>query len=105
DQQEGPACSVTFGVFMEPKVRPVMIELTLADCTARDDQGNSLRFQGSERIPLNVEKSAYHLPITLRMDSPPRSSTKLAILEGQLSIWLPAHTEEFVFDGLDQGKP
>lgn len=105
DQEEAPVCSITVGVFMEPKLKPIMIELLLADCTAKDDQGNSLKFKGPERIPLNVEKTAYHLPITLRMEAPPRSSTKLAVFEGRLSVWMPAHTEEFVFDGLEQGKP
>lgn len=105
DQREEPSCGITIGVFMEPKIRPIMIVLEQARCSAVDDQGNSLTFEGPQQIPLAVEKTAYHLPISLRLNAPPRSATKLTKLQGELSVWLPAHTQEFVFDGLEQGKP
>lgn len=103
DQQ--PSLGITLGVAVEPKLKPIMLELDLAKCSAVDDEGNELQFLGSQRIPLAMEKTAYHLPISLKADAPPRSAQKIAKLQGELLVWLPAHTQEFVFTNLQEGKP
>lgn len=102
DQQ--PACYVNLEVLVEPRLRPLLVEIDTASCKVVDDRDRQLTFLGPKTFPVAINGKTLHFPLSLRLASPQRDALRLATFAGEMSLWLPAHVETFVFKELAKGK-
>jgi hypothetical protein len=96
---------LTVDVVWEPRVRPIVLEVPLADLVAQDEQGNSLRVSsttGTLEAPVEASNAAVELEFPLV--APPRQVNSLARLAGQVTAVLLGKVEAFEFAEIDKVK-
>ena len=98
-------CLVQLDVQAEPTLKPVLVEVEAAACVVVDDRGRALETTGPGSYALAVESSTYQFQFAVRTHAPERDANKIAQLAGELSVWLPGHVEELVFEDLDAREP
>lgn len=98
-------CLLQMELMVEPRLRPISVEIDTDRLKADDDRGHPIPFAGPKSIPIEISGSAYLSSLTLRMQAPPRDATQIAQLIGEVGVWLPAQVESFEFPMTIGGKP
>jgi hypothetical protein len=104
DEEGASEFRASVRALVEPRLKPMLIELDSAKIIATDDKGRALVPAGPDEIPIAVDPATIAIPLVLRFAAPPRDATKIAKLQGELAVWLPAHTQTFKFPALAPGK-
>ena len=90
-------CRIPMQVAFEPRLRPLLIEVVADRLGATDDRDRELTFDGPESLSMKVDASSNSFEMILRLKAPPRDANEIAVLNGGLTVMLPARTDEFVF--------
>ncbi|HEY2416005.1 MAG TPA: hypothetical protein VGI40_27435 [Pirellulaceae bacterium] len=99
------ALRLTVEAVWEPRVTPIVIEVPLADVSAKDENGESLSINSSEgTLEVPVESNGAAAEIEFPFDAPSRSVKKLSSLKGKLVAVLLGKVETFEFADLDKVK-
>ena len=99
------ALRLTVDAVWEPRVRPIVLEVPLADVSARDEHGNAIeidRSAGTLEVP--IESSGSGVEIEFPLVAPPRSVKTLAALQGRLTAIVLGKIETFEFANIDKAK-
>lgn len=89
----------------EPRVTPIVLEVPLADVTAKDENGKSLNIDKSEgTLEVPVEGTNAAVEIDFPLAAPDRSVKSLASLQGKLTAVLLGKVESFEFADIDKAK-
>ena len=89
----------------EPRVRPIVLEIALADVSATDENGAEIaidRAEGTLEVP--VEGTNAGVEIELPLVAPARSVTKVASIKAKLTAVVLGKVETFEFPDLDKVK-
>ena len=96
---------LTVDTAWEPRVRPIVLQQPLADVVAKDENGNSLTFDGTQGEPeVTVEGTNAGVEIDFLLNAPERSVKKIASLKGKLLATVLGRVETFEFPDLDKVK-
>jgi hypothetical protein len=99
------ALRLTVEAVWEPRVTPIVIEVPLAEASAKDENGESIGIDGSEgTLEVPVEGNGAVAEIEFPLDAPARSVKKLSSLKGKLIAVLLGKVETFEFADLDKAK-
>jgi hypothetical protein len=99
------ALRLTVDAVWEPRVRPIVIEVPLADMTAKDEEGNEIGIDASEgTLEVPVEGYAAATEIEFPLTAPSRSVKLLASLKGKLTAIVLGKVETFEFPDIDKAK-
>ena len=101
---EVPSCQFDLTLQVEPRLRPIQIQLVGDQCQAKGNDGGSIPYLGSRRSFMTFEDDSIQLTIPLRFQSPPRSVSVVRELRGSIDVLLPSQTAQFQFDGLAKAK-
>lgn len=96
---------LTVDAVWEPRVRPIVLEVPLADASAKDESGSEIgidRSEGTLEVP--VESSGAAVEIEIPLQAPARSVKSLAALKGKLTAVVLGKIESFEFDNIDKAK-
>ena len=100
----GSGVRITTEISWEPRLRPIVLEMPLADLKAVDENGGELKTTGEGEQQYGIETSNSALEIDLHLGLPPRSVTKIASIKGTFTALVPGRVEKFEFTGLDKAK-
>ena len=96
---------LTVDVAWEPRVRPVVLEVTRADIKAIDEAGATVETDGGdETLEFPVEGTNAGVELDFPFKLPPRSVKQIASIKGKLSALVLGRVEEFEFTDLDKAK-
>jgi hypothetical protein len=99
------ALRLTMDAVWEPRVTPIVIEVPLADVSAKDENGESVGINSSEgTLEVPVESNGAAAEIEIPLDAPSRDVKKLSSLKGKLIAVLLGKVETFEFADLDKAK-
>jgi hypothetical protein len=99
------ALRLTVEAVWEPRVTPIVIEVPLADVSAKDENGESISINSSEgTLEVPVEASGAAAELEFPLEAPSRSVKKLSSLKGKLIAVLLGKVETFEFADLDKVK-
>jgi hypothetical protein len=99
------ALRLTLDAVWEPRVRPIVLEVPLADLSAVDENGSPIAINASEgTLEVPVEAAGTALEIDLPLEAPARSVNKIASLKGKLSAVMLGKIETFEFADIDKAK-
>lgn len=90
---EPASCILQIEGAIEPRLRPLLLEIDTTQCTARDDRGESLGFLGPERFPIMIDPDSFQFPLSIRMDVPSREAKAIAEISGEIIVSLPTSLE------------
>ena len=85
----------------EPRLKPITLQVPMANVRAVDDAGNALGVENRQavlEVPLPSDSIA--VPLTIPLPLPGREVREIARLEGSLDVLLPGRTETFRFERL-----
>lgn len=97
------ALRLTLDAVWEPRVRPIVLEVPLADLTAVDENGSAIeinRSEGTLEVPVEVAGEA--VQVELPLVAPARSVKRLASLQGKLAAVVLGKIENFEFSDIDK---
>lgn len=84
-------------VLWEPRLRPIALEVPLADLKAEDEKGQSLAPDNRATVEVPVDGVSSAASLELPLAAPPRSSLWLARVGGTMSVLLLGRVETFEF--------
>ncbi|HMC11710.1 MAG TPA: hypothetical protein VKH44_10485, partial [Pirellulaceae bacterium] len=96
---------LTVDAVWEPRVRPIVLEVPLAEASAKDESGSEIgidRSEGTLEVP--VDSSGAAVEIEFPLEAPARNVKSLAILKGKLTAVVLGKIESFEFTDLDKAK-
>jgi hypothetical protein len=99
------ALRLTVDAVWEPRVTPIVLEVPLADISAKDEQGKAIdidRSEGTLEVP--VEGSGAGVEIDFPLSAPPRSVKTIASLKGKLTAVSLGKVETFEFADIDKAR-
>ncbi len=94
---------VTLDLAWEPKLRPVVAELSYNNLEVKDQDGNPIAVSGMGQPTYEVGEDTsaeFHLPLEL----PDRSVNTIGELSGSVDLLVPGRTETFEFENLESGE-
>lgn len=100
----GSGLRITTDILWEPRLRPIVLELPLADLKAVDENGVEVQTVGEGEQQYGIETTNSGLEIDLHLALPDRSVKKLAAVTGKFTALVPGRVEKFEFTGLDKAK-
>ena len=104
-QSQMHALRLTVDALWEPRVRPIVIEVPLADISAKDDSGNDIGIDKSEgTLEVPVEGNGAAVEIEFPLEAPARSVKSLASLRGKATAVVLGKVEAFEFADIDKAK-
>lgn len=89
----------------EPRVRPIVLEIPLADVSAKDEQGGEIgidRGEGTLEVPVEGTNAA--VEIELPLVAPARSVVQVASIKAKFTAVVLGKVETFEFPDLDKLK-
>jgi hypothetical protein len=99
------AVRLTVDAVWEPRVRPIVLEVPLADLTAVDENGSPIAINTSEgTLEVPVEASGTAAEIDFPLEAPSRGIKKIASLKGKLTAVMLGKIETFEFVDIDKAK-
>jgi hypothetical protein len=104
-QSQMHSLKLTVDAVWEPRVRPIVIEVPLAEISAKDESGSEIgidRTEGTLEVP--VEGSGAAVEIEFPLQAPARSVKTLASLKGKLTAVVLGKIESFEFADLEKVK-
>ena len=99
------ALRLTVDALWEPRVRPIVLEVSLADASAKDESGSEIgidRSEGTLEVP--VEGNANAVELEFPLEAPARSVKSIATLKGKLTAIVLGKIEAFEFADIDKAK-
>lgn len=105
DAETGAHCDVEMELWLEPRLRPLLIEVDTEKVDIRDADGNRLPFENETVYSLGLEENSLAREILLRVAAPPREHAALSAIEGTVDLVLPAHQALIEFPDLKFGEP
>jgi hypothetical protein len=99
------ALRLTVDAVWEPRVTPIVLEVPLADVSAKDENGKTLdidRSEGTLEVP--VEGNGAAVEIEFPLAAPARSVKSLGSLKGKLTAVVLGKVETFEFADIDKAK-
>jgi hypothetical protein len=99
------ALKLTVDAVWEPRVRPIVLEVPLADASAKDESGQPIgidRTEGTLEVP--VEAAGAAVEIEFPLEAPARNVKSLAALKGKLTAVVLGKIESFEFADIDKAK-
>jgi hypothetical protein len=100
----GNGLRITTDINWEPRVRPIVLEVPLAELQATDESGNAISTSGEGEVEVPIESSNSGVELDLHLGLPKRSVEKIASLRGKLIALVPGRAETFYFDKLSKVK-
>ncbi len=94
---------VTLDLSWEPRLRPIVAEMSYSNLTVKDQDGNEIEVSGMGQPTYEVGEDTsaeFHLPLAL----PGRTATKIGELSGTFDLLIPGRIETFEFENLDAGN-
>lgn len=96
---------LTADAVWEPRVRPIVLEVALAEAVAKDENGNAIGIDSSEgTLEVPVETSNTAVEIEFPLVAPARTVNKLASFKGKLMAVLLGKVETFEFADVEKAK-
>lgn len=96
---------LTVDAAWEPRVRPVVIMLPLADFKAVDENGNVIEVDSSDgELEFPVEGAGAGVEVDIPLKIPPRSVAKIASIKGKLTADMLGRQETFEFANPESKK-
>lgn len=92
-----PVCRIPLSARIEPRLRPLLLEIERRACLVEDDKGRTLTLTGPEQVVAASDRDGYQFLFQIKCDSPPRSVTRLARVAGEVALSLPIRIERFEF--------
>jgi hypothetical protein len=99
------ALRLTVDAVWEPRVRPIVLEVPLADVSAKDENGAEIainRTEGTLEVPVEGNNAAVEIEFPL--EAPARNVNTLAALKGKLTGIVLGKIETFEFADIDKAK-
>jgi hypothetical protein len=96
---------LTADVVWEPRVRPIVLEVPLADVSAKDEDGGEIgidRNEGTLEVPVESNNAAVEIEFPLT--APSRKVKTLASLKGKITGVVLGKIETFEFTEIDKAK-
>jgi hypothetical protein len=96
---------LTVDAVWEPRVRPIVLEVPLADVSAKDENGDEIgidRSEGTLEVP--VPQSGAAVEIEFPLTAPTRAVKTIASLKGKITAVVLGKTETFEFADIDKAK-
>lgn len=96
---------LTVDAIWEPRVTPIVLEVPLAEVSAKDENGKSLdidKTEGTLEVP--VEGTGAAVEIDFPLTAPSRSVKTLASLSGKITAVVLGKVESFEFVDIDKAK-
>lgn len=99
------ALKLTVDAVWEPRVRPIVLEVALAEAVAKDESDNTIGIDSSEgTLEVPVETSNTAVEIEFPLSAPARTVNKLASFKGKLMAVLLGKVEAFEFADVEKAK-
>ncbi|MGV3609085.1 MAG: hypothetical protein ACO1RA_21950 [Planctomycetaceae bacterium] len=96
---------ITLDVEWEPRMRPVVLQLPLADLSAKDEKGELMVIDGSEgNLEIPVEGKNSGVEIELPLGLPSRDIKQVGKLKGKMTAVVLGRVESFEFTDLEKAK-
>ncbi|TVS14897.1 MAG: hypothetical protein EA424_17910, partial [Planctomycetaceae bacterium] len=101
----GDSLRLVVEVAWEPRVRPIVLQLSLDTLQAvdEDDQPIAIEAAGTQ-LEVPTEASVPAVEIQIPLSLPDRSTRQIGLLQGQMSALIPGRVQEFVFENLRDAK-
>jgi hypothetical protein len=99
------ALKLTVDGVWEPRIRPIVLEVPLAEVTAKDEKGNDISIdetQGTLEVPIEATNAAVELELPL--EAPSRNINTLASIKGKITAVVLGKVESFEFADIDKAK-
>jgi hypothetical protein len=94
---------LTADVVWEPRVRPIVLEVPLAEISAKDEKGNAIGIDQTEgTLEVPVEGTNAAVEIELPLTAPPRSVQSVASIKGKITAVVLGKVETFEFTDVDK---
>jgi len=98
----GQSLRLTLEVAWEPRLAPITLQQRMADVRAIDAEGNPLPVDSRQaQLEVPVRPDSIAVPLVIPLALPGRDVTRIARLEGSLSVLVPGKIETFRFDNLE----
>lgn len=102
---ENDSLRYTLEVAWEPRLAPIVLQLSLAEIKAADGDGNPLTVADRRsQLEIPVESSIPATELIVPLELPRRTVQEIATLNGQIAALLPGRVESFEFSGLEAAK-
>jgi hypothetical protein len=99
------ALRLTVDAVWEPRVRPIVLEVPLADVSALDESGSPIQINRSEgTLEVPIEGNGAAVEIDFPLEAPPRNVKTLASLKGKLTAVVLGKVETFEFSDIDKAR-
>ena len=103
--REQDSARVELEIAWEPRLRPIAISQPIEALEIVADDGSPVALANArEVIQVEVQPGSHATELTIPLELPPRSVSKLAKFKGKLSALVPGRTVEFKFQELDQAQ-
>jgi hypothetical protein len=96
----GSNLRITADIAWEPRLRPILLEMPLADLTAVDENGTELQNSDDGEREYGTEGNNAAVEIELQVGLPKRAVTKIASVKGKFTALVPGRIERFEFSKL-----
>lgn len=94
---------LTADAIWEPRVRPIVLEVPLADVVAKDEGGNAIAIDQTEgTLEVPVEGTNAGVEIEFPLTAPARSVKTLASIKGRITAVVLGKVETFEFTDIDK---
>ncbi|QDU92832.1 hypothetical protein [Lignipirellula cremea] len=87
----------------EPRIEPIVITQPMADLSVVTDTGEQLA-AGDNTLSALVQTDIPAVELTLPLQLPPRTASRIAELKGKLHTLVPGRLETFQFSGLENAR-
>jgi len=92
-------------VAWEPRLRPIMLQLPLADVKAVDDRGTPIAVENPDgELEQSIDSEGSAIEFQLPLVNPLRSAQAIGSIKGKLRAMLPGRVETFEFAELKDAK-
>jgi hypothetical protein len=99
------ALKLTIDAAWEPRVRPIVLEVPLAELSAKDENGGEIsidRTEGTLEVPVEANNAAVELELPLT--APPWGVKTLASIKGKITAVVLGKVESFEFTSIDKAN-
>jgi hypothetical protein len=94
---------LTAEALWEPRVRPIVLEVPLAEVSAKDESGNDIGIDQTEgTLEVPVEGTNAAVEIEFPLTAPPRSVKTVASIKGKITGVVLGKVESFEFADIDK---
>ncbi len=101
----GDSLQMVVEVAWEPRVRPIVLQLSLDTLRAVDEDDRPIAIEAAgTQLEVPTEASVPAVEIQIPLSLPDRSTRQISLLQGQMSALIPGRVQEFVFDNLRNAK-